>query len=84
MTQVRYRAPLDVGFVSLLVLSTVNLADVEPAVASAPVEVPVTVIAFDRRVQVIDFFPRTVQVRLDPVDTRTIGVTSTSAPCRKV
>jgi YbbR domain-containing protein len=24
---------------------------------------------------VIDFFPRTVQVRLDPVDTRTIGVT---------
>jgi YbbR domain-containing protein len=76
VTQVRYRAPLEAGFVSPSSFSaTVNLADVEPAPGGAPVEVPVTLIAFDRRVQVIDFFPRTVQVRLDPVDTRTIGVT---------
>jgi YbbR domain-containing protein len=76
VTQVRYRAPLEAGFVSPSSFSaTVNLADVEPLPAGAPVEVPVTLIAFDRRVQVIDFFPRTVQVRLDPVDTRTIGVT---------
>lgn len=75
VTQVRYRAPLEAGFVSPSSFSaTVNLADVEPAPGGAPVEVPVTLIAFDRRVQVIDFFPRTVQVRLDPVDTRTIGV----------
>ncbi len=76
VTQVRYRAPLEAGFVSPDSFSaTVNLADVEPAPGGAPVEVPVTLIAFDRRVQVIDYFPRTVQVRLDPVDTRTIGVT---------
>jgi YbbR domain-containing protein len=76
VTQVRYRAPLEAGFVSPSSFSaTVNLADVEPLPGGAPVEVPVTLIAFDRRVQVIDFFPRTVQVRLDPVDTRTIAVT---------
>ena len=75
VTQVRYRAPLEAGFVSPSSFSaTVNLADVEPAPGGAPVEVPVTLIAFDRRVQVIDFFPRTVQVRLDPVETRNIPV----------
>jgi YbbR domain-containing protein len=76
VTQVRYRAPLEAGFVSPDSFSaTVNLADVEPAAGGAPVEVPVTLIAFDRRILVLDYFPRTVQVRLDPVDTRTIGVT---------
>jgi len=75
VTQVRYRAPLEAGFVSPSSFSaTVNLADVEPAPDGGPVEVPVNLIAFDQRVQVIDYFPRTVQVRLDPVDTRTFGV----------
>ena len=75
VTQVRYRAPLDVGFVSPgSFTATVNLAGVVPEANAAGVEVPLTVTALDSRIQVVDFFPRNVQVRLDPVDTRSIGV----------
>jgi YbbR domain-containing protein len=76
ITQVRYRAPIDAGFVSPDSFSaTVNLANVEPAANGEAVEVPVTLTAFDRRIVIVDYFPRTVPVRLDPVDTRSIGVT---------
>jgi YbbR domain-containing protein len=76
VTQVRYRAPLDVGFVSPDSFSaTVNLAGVEPSTGSQGTDVAVSVTAFDRRIQIVDYFPRTVQVRLDPVETRSIGVT---------
>lgn len=76
VTQVRYRAPLDVGFVSPDSFSaTVNLAGVVPSTGSEGIDVAVSVTAFDRRIQVVDYFPRTIQVRLDPVETRSIGVT---------
>jgi len=74
VTQIRYRAPLDVGFVSPDSFSaTVNLAGVAPS-GDEGVDASVTVTAFDRRIQVVDYFPRTVQVRLDPVETRSIAV----------
>jgi len=77
ITQIRYRAPLDVGLLSPESFSaTVDLSRVAPAAADEEgVEVPVNVVAIDRRIVVVDYTPRTVQVRLDPVETRTMVVT---------
>jgi YbbR domain-containing protein len=76
VSQIRYQAPLDVGLPRPDSFSaTVNLAGIEPRADGSAVDVPVTVTAVDRRIVVVDYFPRTIQVRLDPVDTRSVGVT---------
>lgn len=76
VTQIRYRAPLDVGVVSPdSFRATVNLAGVTPATDGTSSGVPVDVVAVDSRVQIVDWQPREVQVRLDPVEARQIPVT---------
>jgi YbbR domain-containing protein len=76
VTQVRYRAPLDVGVVSPDSFSaTVDLSRVDAQTGGPAVPVPVTVIALKSGIQVVDYEPRTLQVRLDPVETRQMAVT---------
>ena len=73
---VRYRAPLDVGVVSPdSFRATVDLSRVEPTAGGEPVDVPITVIALDQRIQIVDYQPRSVSVRLDPVATKLVAVT---------
>jgi YbbR domain-containing protein len=74
--EVRYRAPLDVGVVSPNSFrATVDLSGVVATVGGPPSTVPVTLIALDSRIQVVDFQPQVVQVRLDPVTTRSMPIT---------
>jgi YbbR domain-containing protein len=75
ISQVRYRAPLDV-IVSLNSFSaTVDLSRVQARPGGEPVAVPVTVLPLDARVQVVGYEPNVVQVVLDPVESRTMRVT---------
>jgi YbbR domain-containing protein len=76
VTMIRYRAPLDVGVLSPdSFRATVDLSRVEAVPGGDPVNVPVTVVALDSRVQIVDFEPRSVEVRLDPVEVRQLPVT---------
>jgi YbbR domain-containing protein len=73
--EIRYRAPLDVGILSPdSFRATVNLATVEPRAGGEAQDVPVSLVAIDRRVQIVDFSPRIVQVRLDFVEERQMPV----------
>ena len=75
VTLIRYRAPLDVGVLSPNDFqATVDLSRVEAEEGGPPVTVPVTLIALDNRVQVVDFQPQSIQVRLDPVAERRVPV----------
>lgn len=78
VTLIRYRAPLDVGVLSPdSFRATVDLSRAQAEPGGPPVSVPVTVIALDQRVQVVDFQPRELEIRLDPVATRQKPVTVT-------
>ncbi len=75
VTQVRYRAPLDVGVVSPETFSaTVDLSRVEAQPGGPAESVPVTVIALDSRIQVVDYQPQEIPVQLDPVASREMPV----------
>lgn len=75
-TVIRYRAPLDVGVLSPdSFRATADLSRVEARPGGPPTRVPVTVVALDQRVQVVDFQPRELDVRLDPVALRQLPVT---------
>lgn len=77
VTLIRYRAPLDVGVLSPdSFRATVDLSLVD-ASASTTTDVPVTVIALDQRVQIVDYQPRVIQVQLDPVAERDLPITVT-------
>lgn len=76
VTHVRFRAPLDVGvlspasFQATVDLSAVRTDDRGPVTAT----VPVTLVALDNRIQIVDFQPQTIQVQLDPVVEATVPV----------
>jgi YbbR domain-containing protein len=73
VTQVSYRAPLDVGVLSPDSFSaTVDLSRVTPG--DAPQTVPVMLVALDQRVQVVDFQPHQVEVTLDPVTSKEMPI----------
>jgi YbbR domain-containing protein len=75
VTRVSYRAPLDVGVVgpdSFRAYVDLSRVDVQPG--GPPATVSVSVSAVDTRISVVDFEPRTVDVRLDPVETRQVAV----------
>jgi YbbR domain-containing protein len=77
VTLIRYRAPLDVGVLSPdSFRATVDLSLVD-ARASTTTDIPVTVIALDQRVQIVDYQPRVIQVQLDPVAERDLPITVT-------
>ena len=54
--------------------ATIDLADVEAVAGAPPVSVPVVVRAVDPRIQVVDFSPSRVAVRLDPLVTKDVPV----------
>jgi len=77
VTQVRYRAPIDVGVVSPdSFRATVDLSRVQARPGGPSENVPVTVAALDPRIQIVDFQPRQLPVRLDPVGERLVPVTA--------
>lgn len=55
--------------------ATLDLSALTPEVGGPTVEVPVALVALDPRVQVVDDEPRTVDVQLDSVVSRTIPIT---------
>lgn len=74
--EIRFRAPLDVGVLSPdWFRATVNLARVQARPGGEAQELPVELTAIDRDIQIVDFSPRTVQVRLDPIAERVLPVT---------
>ena len=76
VTEVRYRAPLDVGVISPnSFYATVDLSGVVATASGPPSVVPITLIALDSRIQIVDFQPRQLEVRLDPVTSKTLPVT---------
>ncbi|MBA2254368.1 MAG: hypothetical protein H0W07_04550 [Chloroflexi bacterium] len=76
VTLVRYRAPLDVaGRVSTDSFhASVDLAGVVPEPGGTPTQVRVVLAATDDRIDIIDWQPRVVMVRLDPVLTESFPV----------
>ncbi|MFN8520678.1 MAG: CdaR family protein [Chloroflexota bacterium] len=72
VTGIRYRAPIDaaVTLTNGSFLASIDLSDVVPTSGGDPVPVPVRVIALDPRVQVIDYTPQSVNVRVDTLVTR--------------
>jgi YbbR domain-containing protein len=75
VTTIRYRAPLEVGVLSPdRFRATIDLSDVQAQPGGPPVAVPVTLIALDQLIQIVDFQPREVQVQLDPVTERELPV----------
>jgi YbbR domain-containing protein len=75
VTQIRYRAPIDVLISPALFAATVDLSGVITEAGAPPLAVPVTLVSLDQRVQIVDFQPREVQVQLDPVTERSLPVT---------
>jgi YbbR domain-containing protein len=74
--EIRFRAPLDVGVLSAdSFRATVNLSDIEAREGGEAQDVPVVLTVIDRRVQIVDFAPRTVQIRLDSIEEREMQVT---------
>jgi YbbR domain-containing protein len=77
VTLIRFRAPVDIaGRISTDSFhASVDLAGIVPEPGGTPVQVRVALIATDDRIDIIDWQPRIVTVRLDPVLTRTYPVT---------
>lgn len=73
--EIRFRAPLDVAPLSPdSFRATVNLAGIEAREGGEAQEMPVTLVPIDRRIQIVDFSPRTVQVRLDTIEERLLPI----------
>lgn len=74
VTEIRYRAPLDVIVSPASFSATADLSRAEPRAGGEPVTVPVTVLALDSRVVVVGYEPSAIQVHLDPVESRSFTV----------
>jgi YbbR domain-containing protein len=78
ITMIRYRAPLDVGVLGPdSFRATVDLSRVQAQAGGPAVPVPITLIALNQSVQIVDFQPREEQVQLDPVTQRDLPITVT-------
>jgi YbbR domain-containing protein len=77
VSAIRYRAPLDVAgqLTGESFRATVDLSGLEPQAGGPAITVPVRLTATDPRVEVVDFSPRTMDVRLDSVVARRMPVT---------
>jgi YbbR domain-containing protein len=77
VTSIRYRAPIEASsqLTNGSFLASIDLGNVTPTSGGPPVPVNVRVTAVDPRVQVIDFTPRSVNVRVDQVVSRPMSVT---------
>lgn len=82
VTEVRYSslAEIAAGVSGADFRATVDLRDVQPQPGGAPVIVPVRVIAADPRIQVVDYRPQQVAVRLDRIIQRIVPVSVEKGP----
>ena len=73
---IRYRAPLDVAsqLTNGSFHASIDLSQVVPAAGGPAVEVPVQLVPIDARVEIVDYSPRVVNVRVDEVVSRTFPV----------
>ena len=55
--------------------ATIDLSGIQASANSAPTTVPVQLTALDDRIQILDFRPRQVPVRLDPIISKDVPVT---------
>lgn len=55
--------------------ATIDLSGIQAAANGAPTTVPVQLTALDDRIQILDFRPRQVPVRLDPIVSKDVPVT---------
>jgi YbbR domain-containing protein len=76
VTGIRYLAPVDAAnrLSSASFTATVDLASVDPRSGAPFASVPVVVTATDPRVQVVDYSPQRVQIRIDPLVDATVPV----------
>ncbi len=76
VTLIRLYAPPDVAnqLSSQDFSATIDLTGLSASAGGTPVPVAVRVVALDPRIQIIDFRPRQVNVRLDPVVTKSVPV----------
>ena len=76
VTLIRLYAPPDLAslITSQDFQATIDLAGMDATSGAEPEVVPVSVTALDPRIQVIDFRPRQVAVRLDPIETKIVPV----------
>jgi YbbR domain-containing protein len=75
--EIRFRAPQEVAdqLTAGSFRASIDLSAVEPRVGAEPVPVTVDVFPADPRVRVVDHTPRSVNVRLDQVVSRSLPVT---------
>jgi YbbR domain-containing protein len=80
VTRIRYVAPPDLGLRidTSSFKATIDLKGVDPSRGS--VTLPVTVTAIDPRVQVLDFEPREIGVRLDRKGSKTVPIRAVVGP----
>jgi YbbR domain-containing protein len=76
VTAIRYLAPVDAAnrISSASFTASVDLGGVDPRSTDGFVTVPVVVTATDPRVQVVDYAPQRIQVRIDPLVEATVPV----------
>ncbi len=82
VTEIRYTALPEVAarVTGTDFRATVDLRGVQPRPGGVPSFVPVHVLALDPGIQVVDFRPQLVAVRLDPIIARTVPVTVDRGP----
>ena len=76
VTSIRFYAPADIAsrLGSADFRATVDLSGVAPSAGGVPRTAPVILEALDDRVRIIDYEPRAVTVRLDPVEEKLVPV----------
>lgn len=76
VTGIRYLAPVDAAnrVTSASFTASVDLGSVDARTTNGFVSVPVVVTATDPRVQVVDYTPQRIQVRVDPLVDATVPV----------
>ncbi len=76
VTGIRYLAPIDAAsrVTSASFTASVDLGTVDARTTNGFVSVPVVVTATDPRVQVVDYSPQRIQVRVDPLVDATVPV----------
>jgi YbbR domain-containing protein len=82
VTAIRYRAPIEATgqLTGGSFRASIDLSLVEPRAGGDPVSVAVDVTSVDPRVRIVDYEPRSVNVRVDDVVTRGIPVTIETGP----
>jgi YbbR domain-containing protein len=82
VTSISYRAPIEAAgqLTGGSFRASIDLSRVEPRAGGDPVSVPVDVTSVDPRVRIVDYEPRSVNVRVDDVVTRGIPVTIQTGP----